>query len=197
MKNNLIEHAVETLRSGDLVAVPTETVYGLAADSTNVNALQKIFELKGRPESVAISLLIPQNAPLDRWATDIPPLAYQLTKQYWPGPLTIILKKKPDISDILTGGKNTIGLRCPNHPITLEILKHFPQGLAAPSANPYGQPPSVSAKEVRQYFDNKIEIIDGGICEVGLSSTVIDLSKGKPIILRRGSVEINQQISKK
>lgn len=195
MKNNLIEKAIIQLQNGNIVALPTETVYGLAADSTNTSAIQKIFELKGRPESVAISLLIPKDAPLDRWAVDIPELAYQLAKQYWPGPLTIILKKKPHIPDILTGGKNTIGLRCPNHPMTLEILNHFPQGLAAPSANPYGQPPPVSAKEVQEYFNDQIIIIDGGPCEIGLASTVVDLSVDEPIILRQGAINLTHKLS--
>jgi L-threonylcarbamoyladenylate synthase len=191
MKNNLIETAIIQLQNGNIVALPTETVYGLAADSINTSAIQKIFELKGRPESVAISLLIPKDAPLERFAIDIPELAHQLAKQYWPGPLTIILKKKPHISDILTGGKQTIGLRCPNHPITLEILKHFPQGLAAPSANPYGQPPPISAEEVRGYFNDQIMIINGGPCKIGLASTVVDLSDGMPVVLRQGIITLS------
>lgn len=190
MKNNLIESIVVLLKKGGIIAIPTETVYGLAADSTHLDTIKKIFELKGRPKSVAISLLIPKDAPLDRFAIDIPKLAYQLAEKYWPGPLTIILKKKRHIPNILTGGKKTIGLRCPNHPITLEILKHFPQGLAAPSANPYGKPPATSAESVKKYFNNQIKIIDGGPCEIGLSSTVIDLSGDKPKIIRDGSIKI-------
>lgn len=193
MKKITIDQAVKALKNGDVIAIPTETVYGLAADATNEQAIKKLFELKGRPKNVAISLLIPKDAPIDRWAIDVPKQAIDLAKQYWPGPLTMILKKKLHIPDSLTGAKPTIGLRCPNHPITQEILAQFPQGLAAPSANPYGKEPAINTKMVRDYFENQIKIIDGGKCEVGISSTVIDLSTMPAKILRQGNIHNQAQ----
>lgn len=187
----ITQQAIEYLRKGKLVAVPTETVYGLAADATNPNAVKKIFAAKGRPLNQPLPILIAQNSNLKNWAIDIPPLADQLTKKFWPGPLTIILKRAANISDIITGGLDTIGLRCPDHPITQEILASFPQGLAAPSANLFGEPPPTSAADVEKALGNKVDlIVDGGTCKLKTASTIIDLTGDEPKVLRQGPITL-------
>jgi len=186
---NDMSRVIEYLRNGKLVAVPTETVYGLAADATNCDAVKKIFEVKGRPFDHPLPLLIAQNSDLNNWAIDIPEIAYKLTKKFWPGPLTIILKRASHISNIITGGLDTIGLRCPDHPLTQKILQHFPQGLAAPSANLFGESPPTSAEDVKKALGNKIDlIVDGGICKLKTSSTIVDLTGTQPKILRQGPI---------
>jgi L-threonylcarbamoyladenylate synthase len=189
MSNQIIQQAIEYLKNGKLVAIPTETVYGLAADATNIDAIKKIFVAKGRPLSHPLPLLIAQNSDLKNWAVDIPEIAYKLIKKFWPGPLTIILKRTPHIPDIITGGLDTIGLRCPDHPMTQKILQSFPQGLVAPSANLFGEPPPTSAADVEKTLGNKIDlIVDGGECKLKTSSTIVDLTESKPKVLRAGPI---------
>ena len=188
-RTQTIQQAIEYLRDGKLVAVPTETVYGLAADATNIDAVKKIFQVKGRPLNQPLPILIAQHSNLKNWAIDIPKIAEKLTKKFWPGPLTIILKRAAHIPDIITGGRDTIGLRCPKHPITQEILQAFPDGLAAPSANLFGKPPPTNAADVEKALGNKIDlIVDGGTCETGSASTIVDLTSIPPKILRQGSI---------
>lgn len=192
MQNKLTSHikqAITALQNGELIVLPTETVYGLAADATNPAAIQKIFTVKNRPTNQALSVLIAHNSNLHTWAIDIPPAAFILSQKFWPGPLTIILKRAAHVLPIITGGSNTIGLRCPDHPIMQQILTSFPAGLAAPSANLYGKPPPTCIDEISTTIKQQVKfIIDGGPCKIGLASTVLDLTQNKPIILRLGAI---------
>lgn len=185
----IIKQAIKLLQHGKLVIVPTETVYGLAADANNEQAIQKVFAVKGRPVNQPLAILIAQNAKLTNWAIDIPETAYQLAQNFWPGPLTMILKCNTKVSKLITSGLPTIGLRCPRHPITQQILQAFPQGLAAPSANIYGQPPPTHVREISTTLSKQVDlIIDGGKCEIGTVSTIVDLTSNKLQILRQGAI---------
>jgi L-threonylcarbamoyladenylate synthase len=188
-----IEEALQALQAGDLVAIPTETVYGLAADAMNVAAVKKIFALKGRPADHPLIVHIASSDFLTAWAKNIPAITYQLTDKFWPGPLTLILDKREDIPDIVTGGQGTIGLRSPNNPITLELLKHFDGGLAAPSANRFGRISPTSAQHVKNEFglDTPL-ILDGGPCHIGIESTIVDLSQSPARILRPGQISFEE-----
>ena len=191
-KKNLstdIKLAVQLLRSGKLVAIPTETVYGLAADASNPEAVKKIFKAKNRPSDHPIIVHIADDSQLSQWAIDIPPIAYQLTKAFWPGPLTLILQKAPHVPDIVTGGQDTIGLRCPSHPIAQSVLYEFKGGLAAPSANHFGHISPTKAEHVLEELGDKIDLIlDGGTCDVGIESTILDLTQKQPRLLRPGMI---------
>jgi L-threonylcarbamoyladenylate synthase len=197
-RTKIIQQAIEYLRKGKLVAVPTETVYGLAADATNIDAVKKIFAVKGRPTNQPLPILIAQHSNLKNWATDIPKIAEKLTEKFWPGPLTIILKCAAHIPDTITAGRDTIGLRCPKHLITQKILQAFPDGLAAPSANLFGKKPPICAADVEKTLGDKIDlIVNGGTCELGSASTIVDLTDVQPKILRQGPItqkEINQTL---
>ena len=184
-----ISEAAEIIRGGGLVAVPTETVYGLAADAQNEAAVRKIFAVKNRPEERRINLLVPGMDAVREVCADIPESAYTLAERFWPGPLTMILLKNERVPDIVTDGGATVGVRCPAHPITLELLNTLQLPLAAPSANITGMKSPVTADEVKAYFDGKIEaIIDGGKCSVGVESTILDLTVCPPKILRAGGL---------
>lgn len=184
-----ITAAAEIIRAGGLVAVPTETVYGLAGNGLDETAVRQIYEVKGRPEVKALSLMVPDSSAMERCCEDVPKAAYALARKFWPGPLTIVLKSKPVIPEITRAGGATVGLRCPDHPMTLELLRCCGLPLAAPSANPSGQPSPKTAAQVAEYFDGKIEgIMDGGPCGIGTESTIIDLSKTPYAILRAGAL---------
>ena len=184
-----IPAAAEIIRAGGLVAVPTETVYGLAADAQNEEAVKKIFAVKNRPEEKRINLLVPGIDAVRDVCANIPESAYILAKSFWPGPLTMILLKNKKVPDIVTDGGKTVGVRCPAHPVTLELLNILKRPLAAPSANITGQKSPVTADEVKAYFNGKIEaIIDGGRCTVGVESTILDLTVFPPKILRQGGL---------
>ena len=186
--NNGIPDAAEVIRRGGLVAVPTETVYGLAANGFDSTAVERIFAVKGRPENKPLSLMVSGREAIDELCEDVPAGAYMLADCFWPGPLTIVLKAKPCIPEIVRAGGETVGLRCPDHPKTLELLRELRLPLAAPSANPSGESSPTEAKQVLDYFDGRIDgIIDGGKCDFGLESTVIDLSRTPYRILRRGA----------
>ncbi len=188
-QQNIIKQAVELLQAGEVVAIPTETVYGLAADASNEVAVSKIFELKGRPADHPVIVHIADASKLTDWAIDIPESAYQLAASFWPGPLTLILKKAPHVTPLVTGGQDTIGLRAPSHPVAREILQKFQGGLAAPSANRFGKISPTTAQHIIDEFKNEIPlIIDGGPCDVGIESTIIDLSGDIPRILRPGMI---------
>ncbi len=187
--NGSISVAADILKSGGLVAVPTETVYGLAANGFDENAVSKIYEVKGRPEIKPLSLMVPNLESIDKLCEDIPKAAYILADVFWPGPLTIVLKSKKTVPDIVRAGGNTVGLRCPDHPQLQELLHSIDFPLAAPSANPSGEKSPTSAREVIGYFNGKIDgIIDGGECALGKESTIIDLTKTPYTILREGAV---------
>jgi L-threonylcarbamoyladenylate synthase len=184
-----IEKAVALLRAGELVAFPTETVYGLGADAGNLNAVAKIFAAKGRPADHPLIVHLPGDDHLDRWARDIPDAAYELAEAFWPGPLTLILKRQPGVIDAVTGGQDTVGLRVPGHPLALELLRAFDGGIAAPSANRFGRISPTTARHVRDDLGDAVAmVLDGGACTVGIESTIVDLSSGKSRILRPGMI---------
>jgi len=187
-KNDLSE-AAAILRRGGLVAVPTETVYGLAGNGLNAQAVEQIYEVKGRPSVKPLSLMVHGPEAMELYAYDIPESARVLAEKFWPGPLTIILKAKNCIPSIVLAGGTTVGLRCPDHPLTLELLKKADIPFAAPSANPSSLPSPKDAEKVREYFDGKIDaIIDGGPCGIGFESTIIDMSDTPYRILRQGAL---------
>ena len=186
-----LQRAVDLLRAGELVAFPTETVYGLGTDARNADAVGKIFAAKGRPADHPLIVHIPDATQLSQWAIDIPAVAHSLAAAFWPGPLTLILKRAADVPDLVTGGQDTIGLRVPNHPIALELLRHFNGGLAAPSANRFGHiSPTTAAHVAEELSDRVALILDGGPCTVGIESTILDLSRGPPEILRPGAIGV-------
>jgi len=184
-----IERAVALLRAGDLVAFPTETVYGLGADAANAAAVAKIFAAKGRPADHPLIVHLPDASHLSRWAREIPADAEQLAAAFWPGPLTLILKRQANVPDAVTGGQDTVGLRVPNHPLVLELLAAFDGGIAAPSANRFGRISPTTADHVREELGGRVPLVlDGGACPVGIESTILDLSRGTPVLLRPGAI---------
>ena len=188
--NDNISEAADIIKNGGLAAVPTETVYGLAANGLNAEAVRKIFAVKGRPENKPLSLMVSGSEAMDELCEDVPDAARYLADIFWSGPLTIVLKAKAGlIPDEVRAGGDTIGLRCPNHPKTLELLKTCGVPLAAPSANPSGEKSPKTASDVLGYFNGKIEaVIDGGECSMGVESTIIDMSKTPYKILRQGAL---------
>lgn len=184
-----IATAVATLRKGGLVALPTETVYGLAADARNATAVRKIFDAKGRPADHPLIVHLAAASAMDEWASDIPVVARELAKALWPGPMTLVLRRHGSVLDDVTGGWDTVALRVPDHPVALAVLTHFGGGLAAPSANRYGKVSPTSAVHVRDELGTAVDyVLDGGSCRVGIESTIVDVSDGRPRILRPGLV---------
>jgi L-threonylcarbamoyladenylate synthase len=191
-----LQQAVALLLAGELVALPTETVYGLGADAANPEAVAKIYTVKGRPADHPLIVHLAAAEHLAQWAAEIPPAARELAAAFWPGPLTLILKKQNWPPRAITGGQDTIGLRVPGHPLALELLAAFaaarapaPAGIAAPSANRFGRVSPTTAAHVREELGEKISLIlDGGPCEVGIESTIVDFSRAAPEILRPGAI---------
>jgi L-threonylcarbamoyladenylate synthase len=194
-----IEDAARKLEAGELVAFPTETVYGLGADAENPAAVAKIYAAKGRPANHPVIVHLAPGADVAYWAYDIPEQAYQLIRAFWPGPLTLILKRAPHIPDAVSGGQDSIGLRCPAHPVAQALLHAFKRGqggLAAPSANKFGHVSPTTAEHVRDEFGDGLHgplacILDGGQSEVGIESTILDLSRWEiqgPVLLRPGGI---------
>jgi len=189
IKNNDLTYAIEVLRNGGLVGVPTETVYGLAGNGLNADAVAKIYEVKGRPEVKPLSLLVPSLEVAATVCAEIPQAARILAEKFWPGPLTLVLPKNDSVPDIVTAGGDTIGVRCPDHPLTLALLREAGVPAAAPSANVSDMPSPKCADDVLSYFDGKIEcVIDGGKCELGVESTLVLLTDGSYKILRQGAL---------
>lgn len=189
--------APKIIRSGGLVAVPTETVYGLAANGLDSKAVAKIYDVKNRPEVKPISLLVSGMSDVEKFCCDIPREAYIMAGCFWPGPLTMILRRRPIVPDIVTSGGETVGVRCPDHNVTLEIIKASGVPLAAPSANLSGCPSPKNIEQVLAYFDGKIECaVDGGECAVGIESTIVDMTCTPPKILRMGGLS-RESISEK
>lgn len=185
--------AVHILQTGGLVAFPTETVYGLGADATNPEAIKKIFAAKGRPSDHPLIVHLPHLEHLSQWAQHIPETAWQLAEAFWPGPLTLILQKNTNVSPLITGQQNSIGLRIPSHPIAAALLKAFNQGIAAPSANRFGRVSPTKAEHVYQELGETVDLIlEGGDCHFGIESTIVDLTAEKPRILRPGSITEEQ-----
>lgn len=188
-----LAQAVEALRRGELVGMPTETVYGLAGDAAKSEAIKRIFALKGRPADHPLIVHLGSTAQLETWAREIPSAAHALAKRFWPGPLTLILKRAKGVSDMLTGGQDTVGLRIPAHPIAQALLTAFGGALAAPSANRFGHVSPTTAQHVREEFGDSLPIVlDGGPCQIGIESTIVDLSTATPRILRPGRIAIDQ-----
>lgn len=187
----IINEAVQILRQGGLVAFPTETVYGLGADARNPEALIKLFKAKGRPIDHPVIVHIADSSQLEEWAVEISDTARLLINRFWPGPLTLILKKAPDVLDIVTGGQLTIGLRSPNHPLAIELLKNFGGGIAAPSANRFGRISPTTAEAVIEELNGAVDrVIEGGPCEVGVESTIVDVSGEECLLLRPGMITV-------
>ena len=191
-----ISNAAQALREGRLVAFPTETVYGLGADATNPAAVNRIYTVKGRPQDHPLIVHISNIDQINKWASEIPAFAQQLAEDFWPGPMTLIFKRSELAKDFLTGKQDSIGLRVPDHPIALDLLKEFEQlggqGVAAPSANRFGKvSPTTKAaveQELKDYLSEKDLILDGGPSLVGIESTIIDCTSDAPAILRPGAI---------
>lgn len=188
-----LDQAAGIIRSGGLVAIPTETVYGLGADALNPAAVARIYEAKGRPSDNPLILHVAGADWLERYCEEIPEAAYRLAERFWPGPLTLILPRKDIVPDRTTGGLNTVGVRCPNHPVTLELIRRAGVPIAAPSANTSGRPSCTTAAHVLEDVGGKIDcILDGGPCAVGVESTIIDLTEQPPKLLRPGGLPLEE-----
>ena len=187
--HNAADEAAEIIKTGGLVAVPTETVYGLAGNGLDEEAVKQIYEVKGRPQVKPLSLMVPGAEAMEQYCEDVPDGARLLAQRFWPGPLTIVLKAKDHIPTIVLAGGDTVGLRCPDHPMTLELLKKAGVPFAAPSANPSGEESPKTAQKVWDYFSGRIEgIIDGGECGIGRESTIISMAQKPYGILRQGAL---------
>jgi len=185
--------AAEILLKGGLVAFPTETVYGLGGDAENPSSVKRIFSAKGRPADHPLIVHIESSKDLSRWAREIPPEAFVLAERYWPGPLTLILKRDRRVLDMVTGGQDTVGLRVPDHPVALGLLEAFGGGIAAPSANRFGRVSPTTSAHVQEELGNVPDLIlDGGSCRVGIESTILDLSTGKPRLMRPGAITVSE-----
>ena len=188
-----IQAAADLLRAGRLVGIPTETVYGLGANGLDPDAVARIFKAKGRPQDNPLILHIPSSDHLKRYCRDIPETAYALARAYWPGPLTMILYRRPAIPDVVTAGLDTGGMRCPSHPVCHAILEAADIPVAAPSGNTSGRPSPTTAAHMWEDMDGKIDaIVDGGPCSVGVESTIIDLTAVPPRLLRPGGITLEQ-----
>ncbi|HEV7394371.1 MAG TPA: L-threonylcarbamoyladenylate synthase [Burkholderiales bacterium] len=189
MQHDTIEHALTELRAGELVAFPTETVYGLGGDASNHDAVKKIYAAKGRPRNHPLIVHVAKVAQIETWAAEIPAQAQRLAERYWPGPLTLILKRARHVNDLVTGGQDTIALRIPSHPVAQALLSAFGGGIAAPSANRYGRVSATRAEHVRAEFGDAVRcVLDGGACDVGIESTIVDMSGAVPALLRPGHI---------
>jgi L-threonylcarbamoyladenylate synthase len=184
--------AVAALRRGELVAMPTETVYGLAGDARNEQAVLQIFARKGRPADHPLIVHLPDASALDAWAHAPNALARALAATFWPGPLTLVLHKAPHVSPLLTGGQDSVGLRVPNHPVAQALLRAFGGALAAPSANRFGRISPTRAAHVREEFGEHLLVLDGGASAIGIESTIVDARGDRPIILRPGHISAQQ-----
>lgn len=186
-----IDAAVAALRAGDVIGLPTETVYGLAGDAANAAAVARIFALKGRPADHPLIVHLGDATWLARWSRTVDPRAEALARAFWPGPLTLIVPRAAHVSDAVTGGQDTIGLRVPDHPVALAVLRAFDGALAAPSANRFGHISPTTAEHVRREFGADLRVVlDGGPCDVGIESTIVDLSRETPRVLRPGRIAV-------
>ena len=189
-----IVRAVQALRGGELVGLPTETVYGLAADAGNEAAVAKIFASKGRPSNHPLIVHVRDAGGVAHFADNVPAFAHQLINAFWPGPLTLILARRMGVAAAAAGGQNSIGLRCPAHPVAqtllaaLAALPHPVHGLAAPSANQFGRVSPTTAAHVQSEMGDDLLILDGGPCDVGIESTIVDCTRGVPVLLRPGHI---------
>lgn len=188
-----VREAANLLAAGKVVAFPTETVYGLGADASNPEAVRRIFEIKGRPADHPLIVHLSHPDQLGDWASEIPDEAHQLAERFWPGPLTMILKRNKRVPDEVTGGQDTVGVRIPAHPVALALLREFGEGIAAPSANRFGRISPTTAQHVLEDLGEELEIIvDAGPCLIGLESAIVNLSGPEPMLLRPGSLKVKE-----
>jgi L-threonylcarbamoyladenylate synthase len=188
-----IETAVQALRDGELVAFPTETVYGLGANAQNPAAVRRIFAAKGRPANHPVIVHLDSPRFLHRWVREVPEGATRLAEVFWPGPLTMVMPRAANVHDVITGGQDTIAIRVPAHPMAQQLLTAFGGGIAAPSANRYGRLSPTRAEHVREEFGETVRVIlDGGECQIGLESTIVSFEDGNVRLLRPGSVTAAQ-----
>jgi L-threonylcarbamoyladenylate synthase len=187
----LLEPAVAALRRGGLIALPTETVYGLGADASNELAVRRIFAAKGRPATHPLIVHVASLADARSWSSDLTAMGEALASAFWPGPLTLIVRRSPRASDAVTGGQDTVGLRVPAHPLALELLRAFDGGIAAPSANRFGRVSPTTAAHVRDELGDALDVIlDGGPCAVGVESTIVEVTQREPRLLRPGGISV-------
>jgi L-threonylcarbamoyladenylate synthase len=188
-----VDRAVDVLRGGGLVALPTETVYGLGADASNEHAVRRIFAVKGRPADHPLIVHVAGAADLGSWASTVPPAAALLAEACWPGPLTMLVPRAAHVLDVVTGGRPTVGVRVPAHPLTTAVLERFGGGVAAPSANRFGRVSPTTAEHVRRDLGDDVDLVlDGGPCPIGVESTIVDCSVDPPQILRPGGIPREQ-----
>ncbi len=188
-----IRRAAQQLKAGELVAFPTETVYGLGADASNPEAVRKVFAAKGRPADHPLIVHVADAAQLADWARDVPPAAHALAATFWPGPLTLVLKRNPNVPDAVTGGQDTVAVRVPSHPVAQALLHAFGGGIAAPSANRFGRVSATTAAHVHEEFGDAVAcVLDGGAADVGIESTIVDCSHDIPALLRPGWITPQQ-----
>jgi L-threonylcarbamoyladenylate synthase len=187
-----LDAAVQALRDGQLVAFPTETVYGLGAHAGHPVALRRVFELKGRPLSHPLIVHLDSVRYLSRWVREVPPVAEKLAAAFWPGPLTMVLPRAFNVHPLVTGGQDTIAVRVPSHPMALQLLTAFGGGIAAPSANRYGRLSPTRAEHVREEFGDALHVLDGGDSKIGLESTIVSCIDGNVRLLRPGSIGVSQ-----
>jgi L-threonylcarbamoyladenylate synthase len=184
-----VQRAAEILKRGGLVAFPTETVYGLGADASSKEAVARLYAAKRRPTDHPVIVHFASAQAAFEWARDIPQAARTLAERFWPGPLTMILKRAAPAGDFVTGGQDTVGLRVPRHPVARQLLQAFGGGIAAPSANRFGQVSATTAAHVREDLGKDVDLVlDGGPSEVGIESTIVDLSGAQPVLLRPGQI---------
>ncbi|HEX7053244.1 MAG TPA: L-threonylcarbamoyladenylate synthase [Burkholderiales bacterium] len=187
--NPEVRRAAEILRRGGLVAFPTETVYGLGADASSAAAIERLYRVKGRPAGHPVIVHFASADEAFRWAREVPEGARLLAERFWPGPLTLILKRSPLAKDFVTGAQDNVGLRVPSHPVAQDLLKTFGKGIAAPSANRFGRVSPTTARHVREDLGDDADLIlEGGPTEVGIESTIVDFSGGAPVLLRPGHI---------
>jgi L-threonylcarbamoyladenylate synthase len=185
----VIKRAGEIIRGGGLVGFPTETVYGLAADALNEDAVRRVFEVKGRPASNPLPVQVACTEDVYKLASEVPEVAAKLMDRFFPGPLTLVLNAAPSVSEIITAGTGKIGIRMPDHPVALALIESASGPIVAPSANTSGDPPPTTADEVLAYFDGRIELIlDAGPSPIQVASTIVDVTKTPPHILRQGVI---------
>jgi L-threonylcarbamoyladenylate synthase len=187
-----VQAAAQLIADGELVAFPTETVYGLGADASSDEAVAKIFAAKGRPSDHPLIVHVSNIEAAEHFADEIPDFARQLMTAFWPGPLTVIVPRKAGVAAASAGGQDSIGLRCPSHPLALQLLQACEllgvKGVSAPSANKFGKVSPTTAAHVQEEFGGSIPVLDGGACEVGIESTIIDCTRGAPVLLRPGTL---------
>ena len=193
LRGTEIERAALILKTGGLVGIPTETVYGLGANGLNPRAVEDIFRAKGRPQDNPLILHIPDPSWLEWYCEDVPDTARKLAKRFWPGPLTMVLRRKPAVPDVVTAGLDTVGMRCPDHSICRAVIRAARVPIAAPSGNTSGKPSPTTARHMMDDMDGKIDaILDGGDCKVGVESTIVDLTCTPPRLLRPGGVPLEE-----